>query len=185
MLKLEIELMLMLRFSLTRMITHALAPRSCSCSSSCSCPSPSSCSCACVCPCSCSASRSRPRLRSRHAHAHAQAQVQHSDKVLELLSRAHACYKERGYYFGMRVTALRIAEEYLSADQFATASQLYERFQQNKAPLWPSLGRFALERSILCSCRAISPDQTPNVCFASRGMPPRQPLSGDKKKEKL
>jgi len=104
-------------------------------------------------------------------------EVDHTQQALQLLTRAQAAYKERKYHAGAAVCAARMAEEYLEEGNLLAASKLYERLRRERSEgeelsagpwaRWPLLRIHALERSVVCACRALGLREGPAVCERS------------------
>jgi len=119
------------------------------------------------------------QLRDAHAQA---SEAKHGDRRLQLLTRAQAACKERGYTAGAAVCSARMAEEYLAENSLVASSKLYERLRKSTVegearqfgpwPAWPALRRFALERAIFCSCHELGIKKDPAICRGTR--PPLQ-----------
>ncbi|CAJ1375667.1 unnamed protein product [Effrenium voratum] len=111
-------------------------------------------------------------VRLRLAHGQAKKYQDHADRSLKLLIRTQASAKERGFASWVTVSQLRLAEAYL-CDQEAghreAARNLFERVRRGPST-WPSLQRFALERSIFCGCSALRLP-VPSACSLSRALP--------------
>jgi len=117
----------------------------------------------------------------------------HADRGLQLLTRAQAACKERSYSAAITACSVRMADEFLSEGNFAAASKLYERLIQHPVeteprggvrPMWPAVRRRALERSILCSFRALGIRDVPALCCGA-GAPPPVPAQKEAPDEML
>jgi len=112
--------------------------------------------------------------------AQKQAKVNHANKCVRLLSLAHKEYKERGaaatntmtsqgsapttageqsscYIREMNSITIRIAEEYFSEKNYATASRLFDGLEKQTS-LWPKQRLFVLQRTVECCFHLLKND---------------------------
>jgi len=111
----------------------------------------------------------------RHAR-HQSTEVVHRDTCLNLLARALAACKERGYQSGATTCTFRMAQVYLDNGLTSSAGRLFARLggsgadRERDSSTWPMLDRFALERCIACSCHELG-EKVPAACSSTRPMP--------------